>query len=110
MTPALAARRDRRPLGDRRRRRRRGRHHAGGRRPKPVTHTVTIDATRYHAGRLTVHVGDTVVWVNKDLIPHTATAKGGGIRLEGAGDGRVLAIHGEGEGGDATTPASSIRP
>ena len=44
---------------------------------KPVTHTVTIDATRYQPARLTVHVGDTVVWVNKDLIPHTATAKGG---------------------------------
>jgi plastocyanin len=48
---------------------------AGG--AKPVTHTVTIDATRYQPARLTVHVGDTVVWVNKDLIPHTATAKGG---------------------------------
>jgi plastocyanin len=45
---------------------------------KPVTHTVTIvDATRYQPARLVVHVGDTVVWVNKDVIPHTATAKGG---------------------------------
>jgi plastocyanin len=43
----------------------------------PVTHTVTIDATRYQPARLAVHVGDTVVWVNKDLIPHTATARGG---------------------------------
>ena len=48
-------------------------------RAKPVTHTVTIDATRYEPARLAVHVGDTVVWVNKDLIPHTATAKGGGF-------------------------------
>jgi plastocyanin len=46
---------------------------------KPVTHTVTIDATSYTPARLAVHVGDTVVWVNKDLIPHTATAKGGGF-------------------------------
>ena len=44
---------------------------------KPVTHTVTIDATSYTPTRLSVHVGDTVVWVNKDLIPHTATAKAG---------------------------------
>ena len=56
---------------------------AGG--VKPVTHTVTIDATSYTPARLTVHVGDTVVWVNKDLIPHTATAKGGGF------DSKVLA-------------------
>lgn len=45
----------------------------------PVTHTVTIDATRYQPARLTIQVGDTVVWVNKDLIPHTATATGGGF-------------------------------
>jgi len=48
-------------------------------RAKPVTHTVTMDATSYTPARLAVHVGDTVVWVNKDLIPHTATAKGGGF-------------------------------
>jgi plastocyanin len=49
------------------------------RKAKPVTHTVTIDAARFEPARLGVHVGDTVVWVNKDLIPHTATAKGGGF-------------------------------
>ena len=48
-------------------------------RAKPVTHTVTMDATSFTPARLAVHVGDTVVWVNKDLIPHTATAKGGGF-------------------------------
>ncbi len=41
---------------------------------KPVTHTITIDATSYRPAGLVVHPGDTVVWVNKDLIPHTATA------------------------------------
>ena len=44
---------------------------------KPVTHTVTVDATSYTPARLAVEAGDVVVWVNKDLIPHTATAKGG---------------------------------
>jgi plastocyanin len=48
-------------------------------RARPITHTVTIDATSYTPARLAVHVGDTVVWVNKDLIPHTATAQGGGF-------------------------------
>jgi plastocyanin len=46
---------------------------------KPANHTVTIDATSYTPARLAVRVGDTIVWVNKDLIPHTATARGGGF-------------------------------
>jgi plastocyanin len=47
--------------------------------PKPVTHRVRIDATRYQPATLAVHAGDTIVWVNQDLIPHTVTAKGGGF-------------------------------
>jgi plastocyanin len=43
----------------------------------PVTHTVTIDATSYAPARLEVRAGDTVVWVNKDLFPHTVTGAGG---------------------------------
>ena len=42
----------------------------------PKTHTVTIEATSFKPDRLTVAVGDTVVWVNKDPFPHTATAAG----------------------------------
>lgn len=42
---------------------------------KPVTHTVTIDATSYSPATLTIAPGDSVVWENKDLIPHTATSK-----------------------------------
>jgi len=44
---------------------------------KPVTHTVTIDGARFSPSDLTVHPGDTVVWVNKDILAHTATAKAG---------------------------------
>jgi plastocyanin len=46
---------------------------------KPVTHTVTIDSTKFSPEVLAVRAGDTVVWVNKDLIPHTATSKAGGF-------------------------------
>jgi plastocyanin len=57
---------------------------AGGRPPK--THTVTIEGTSFRPDRLSVAVGDTVVWVNKDPFPHTATATGtfdsGGIDPE----------------------------
>jgi plastocyanin len=42
----------------------------------PVTHTVRIDATRYEPQRLVIREGDTVVWVNEDLLPHTVTATG----------------------------------
>jgi plastocyanin len=42
-----------------------------------VTKTVTIDALRYEPADLTVKPGDTVVWINKDPFPHTATATTG---------------------------------
>ncbi len=43
----------------------------------PTRHTVTIEAMRFVPETLTVQRGDRVVWVNKDLFPHTATAHGG---------------------------------
>ena len=43
------------------------------------THTVTIEGMRFQPERLTVAEGDTIVWVNKDLVPHTATSKAGGF-------------------------------
>lgn len=44
--------------------------------PAPRTHTVTIDSTRFQPNDLTVRAGDTIVWQNNDLFPHTATAQG----------------------------------
>ena len=46
---------------------------------QPATHTVTIDGTRFEPGDLTVRAGDTVVFVNKDPFPHTATSRAGGF-------------------------------
>ena len=46
---------------------------------KPQRHAVTIDATRFAPGDLTVNAGDRVVWTNKDPYPHTATSKTGGF-------------------------------
>jgi plastocyanin len=48
-------------------------------RPKPKTHTVTMENMRFQPETLTVTRGDTVVWVNKDLVPHTTTSKAGGF-------------------------------
>lgn len=37
-------------------------------------HTVTIDAVSFRPATITIAPGDTVVWVNKDVVPHTSTA------------------------------------
>ena len=42
--------------------------------PKATTHQVVIAAVRFDPQDLTVKVGDTVVWINHDPFPHTATA------------------------------------
>jgi len=46
---------------------------------KPTSHTVTIDASRFQPEVLTVKAGDTVVWVNNDIVAHTATSQAGGF-------------------------------
>jgi plastocyanin len=38
------------------------------------THTVRIEGMKFVPERLEVAAGDTVVWTNKDLVPHTVTA------------------------------------
>jgi len=38
------------------------------------THTVTIEGMRFNPQTLVVRRGDRVMWINKDLFPHTATA------------------------------------
>ena len=42
--------------------------------PAPKTHRVKIDATRFEPATLTVAAGDTVIWSNADLFPHTVTS------------------------------------
>ena len=44
---------------------------------KPATHTVTIDGARFSPAEIDARVGDIVVWVNKDILAHTATSKDG---------------------------------
>jgi plastocyanin len=53
-------------------------------RAKPKTHTVTIEGMRFQPESLTVARGDTVVWVNNDLVPHTATSD------DGSFDSRII--------------------
>jgi plastocyanin len=42
----------------------------------PATHEVVIEGMRFKPDSLTVHRGDRIVWRNKDIVPHTATAAG----------------------------------
>lgn len=41
----------------------------------PRTHMVVIDRMKFGAMPASVRAGDRIVWVNKDLFRHTATAK-----------------------------------
>ncbi len=42
----------------------------------PATHIVEIRGMEFHPAVLTLAVGDTVIWINHDIVPHTATARG----------------------------------
>lgn len=44
---------------------------------KPKVHTVLIEGMRFQPEGLTVAAGDTVVWINRDMVPHTATSSSG---------------------------------
>ena len=46
---------------------------------KPVTHTITIEGTAFSPAALTITRGDSVIWINKDPYPHTATSEAGGF-------------------------------
>jgi plastocyanin len=48
---------------------------AEGRSAATQTHTVVIEGMQFKPQTLAVHTGDRVVWENRDLFPHTATAE-----------------------------------
>lgn len=48
-------------------------------RPPARTHTVMMEGMAFMPESLTVAVGDTIVWINKDLVPHTATSTTAGF-------------------------------
>lgn len=44
--------------------------------PRPATHQAEIRAFRFQPDTLRAAPGDTVVWTNHDVVPHTATLRG----------------------------------
>jgi plastocyanin len=48
-------------------------------RPPPRTYTVNMEGMAFTPEVLTVAAGDTIVWINKDLVAHTATSTAAGF-------------------------------
>ena len=61
-----------------------GRSNTTRQQPPPQTHVVIIEGMQFAPADLTVRAEDTIVWVNKDLFTHTATAG------DGAFDSKVI--------------------
>lgn len=51
--------------------------HRGEAVPVPARHVVEVRQLRFHPPSLNVSVGDTITWINRDVVPHTATATDG---------------------------------
>jgi plastocyanin len=54
----------------------------------PATHTVVIEGMAFQPAVIEVKAGDTIVWQNKDVVPHTVTAKGQHIESGEIGMGK----------------------
>jgi plastocyanin len=48
----------------------------------PRTHTIVIEAMKFGPMPAGVKPGDRIVWINRDLFRHTATAKDGSFNLD----------------------------
>ena len=55
---------------------------AGAAAPGPKTYTVTIDKMKFGALPASVRIGDTIMWVNKDMFRHTATARDNSFNVD----------------------------
>lgn len=44
---------------------------------RPRSHVLKITGFEFVPPRIAVSVGDTLIWSNEDIVPHTATATGG---------------------------------
>ena len=44
--------------------------------PRPQRHDVILQGMAFQPAALTVSPGDTIAWINHDIVPHTATGHG----------------------------------
>lgn len=57
-------------------------------RRKVATHTVTMRGMSFEPAGLTLRAGDTIIYVNKDVVSHTATSQAGGFDSRGIPPGK----------------------
>ncbi|HEU0299909.1 MAG TPA: cupredoxin family copper-binding protein [Longimicrobium sp.] len=50
----------------------------GGGDEPPRRHVIKISAFRYQPSTVEARPGDTIVWINRDVLPHTATDRASG--------------------------------
>ncbi|HEX2079500.1 MAG TPA: cupredoxin family copper-binding protein [Longimicrobium sp.] len=50
----------------------------GGGGAAPRRHVIEISAFQYQPQTVEARAGDTIVWINRDVVPHTATDRGSG--------------------------------
>ena len=48
----------------------------------PRTHVVVIDKMRFGPVPAGIRAGDTILWVNRDMFRHTATARNGSFSID----------------------------
>ncbi len=54
----------------------------GGAAPAPKVHTIVVDKMKFGAVPPGARVGDTILWVNRDVFRHTATARDGSFNVD----------------------------
>lgn len=47
----------------------------------PRTHTIVMQNMRFGPTPASIKAGDTIFWVNRDIVPHTATARNGSFDI-----------------------------
>ena len=69
--------------------------------PGAARHHIEIRALTFHPARLDAAPGDTVVWINRDVVPHTATrggARGWDTGVLARGDSGIVVLPSTGAG------------
>lgn len=64
-------------------------------------HLVEISGAAFLPAKLLIKVGDSVTWINKDIVPHTATAVDGSWDTGFIGSGEERRVVFDGEKGSA---------
>lgn len=50
--------------------------------PAPKVHTVIIDKMKFGVPPVGARIGDTIMWINRDIFRHTATARDGSFNID----------------------------